>query len=401
MPQAQTRQTPNDLHPRAARARLANRLRVLQVIPRLDIGGAERTTLEMAAAIIAGGGEALVATAGGRLEGDLINLGARVLRLPADAKNPWTLWRNVHRLRTMIRTHDIALVHARSRAPAWSAFAAARAENVPFVTTFHGIYGARTSLKRLYNSVMARGDRVIANSAYTRAHLLSEHQVPPEKVVTIPRGVEIAAIRPRASDLDEISRLRARWSRDGQDRVFLAPARLTAWKGQAFLLEVAARLRAQHVTGFRLVLVGDEQGRRAYGDELRKRAAESDLRDCILIEPASERMRITYAACDVCLAPSLKPEAFGRTVVESQAAGRPVIAAAHGAPLDTVIDQKTGWLASPGDADSWARSIRHVLELSNEALAAVGAQAARHAEENFTVAAMQEKTLGVYLDLIG
>jgi glycosyltransferase involved in cell wall biosynthesis len=240
-------------------------LSVLQVTPELNAGGVERTTLEMAEAISRAGGLALIASAGGRLEPDLEASGGELIRLPVQTKNPITAIHNAWRLARVIKERGVNIVHARSRAPAWSAYLAARMSRVPFVTTFHGVYNARSPLKRFYNSVMARGDIVIANSEYTREHVLENYaEAKPDRIVTIPRGVDLSLFNPDRISNDDIAAIRALWRvpPGSTDIVLIAPARLTRWKGQLVLIEAMAMLQKRRPNTAKLIFAGDAQGRR-------------------------------------------------------------------------------------------------------------------------------------------
>jgi hypothetical protein len=225
-------------------------LTVLQVTPELNAGGVERTTLEIAEAISRAGGLALVATAGGRLEPDLKTTGGELIRIPAASKNPITLIANAFKLAKVARERHVQIIHARSRAPAWSALLAARMAKVPFVTTYHGIYNAKSPLKAFYNSVMARGDAIIANSEFTREHILTNHDVMPERITAIPRGVDLDVFDPAKISADEIAALRTKWGVQPNQCVVLVPARLTRWKGQMILIE-AARARCSNAVPIR------------------------------------------------------------------------------------------------------------------------------------------------------
>ncbi|HEX9905777.1 MAG TPA: glycosyltransferase, partial [Propylenella sp.] len=211
-------------------------LTVLQVIPQLDAGGAERTAIDVAAALAARGDRALVASAGGRLAAELAAVGGTLIELPVGSKNPAAMAANVARLARLVRRERVDLLHARSRAPAWPALFAARLSGVPFVTTFHGIYSERHAAKHLYNSVMARGDAVIANSEWTARHIRDTYRIKPKRLAIIPRGVDLDRFDPGGVTPDRIVRLRAAWAGDGQ-RVVLLPGRLTRWKGQTVFLE--------------------------------------------------------------------------------------------------------------------------------------------------------------------
>ncbi|WP_174301612.1 glycosyltransferase family 4 protein [Caulobacter sp. S45] len=374
---------------------------VLQATPALDSGGVEQTTLDMAQAITTAGGVALVASAGGRLEPELARRGGELVRMPLDRKAPWTLLANAARLERLIRARGVDIVHARSRAPAWSALLAARRTGAAFVTTYHGVYNARSGLKRAYNRVMARGDVVIANSAFTAEHLLAEHPgVDPGRVVTIPRGVDLAGFSPERVAQERVTAVRAAWGLAPDDRrpVALLAARLTAWKGQRLLIEALAQLRGHG--DLVLVLAGDDQGRTAYTESLRSAAAEAGLSERVRIVGHCTDMAAGYLAADFACAPSLDPEAFGRTAVEPQAMGRPVLAADHGAVRETVEEGVTGWRVAPGDADAWAAALGWMLDTPADARVAMGAAGRERVERLYSLEAMTMATLGVYARLL-
>lgn len=371
---------------------------LLQVIPELETGGAEQTTLDVAAAVVRAGGRALVASRGGRMAARLAEVGGELIPMPVQSKNPLTMMANALRLAELIRRERVGVVHARSRAPAFSALWAARRTGVPFVATYHGVYNANSSLKRWWNAVMARGDVIIANSDYTRAHVIAEHGVDTGKVVAIPRGVDLARFDPAAIGPARVATVRERWGLAPDERrtVVLLAGRLTRWKGQALLIEAARRLKASGRDDFVVVLAGDDQGRAEYRAELEGAMSEADLGGHVRIVGHEDDMPAAYLAADVAAAPSLEPEAFGRTAVEPQAMGRPVLAANHGGATETVDDGQTGWLVAPGDAEAWAAALRAALEMTPEQRAAMGAAGRCRVERLFSVDAMTDATLEVY-----
>jgi glycosyltransferase involved in cell wall biosynthesis len=373
---------------------------LLQVIPRLDTGGAEQTTIDVAAAVTAAGGTALVASMGGRMA---VGLSARrLIRMPVHSKNPLVMWANARRLARLIRERKVSLVHVRSRAPAFSALWAAKATGVPLVSTYHGVYNAESGLKRWYNSVMTRGRVTIANSEYTRQHLIDQHRTDPAKVVAIPRGIDIAQFDPAAVSAERTAALAAAWGlRPGDSRVkLLLAGRLTRWKGQTLALAAAAELKAQGIDDLLLIFAGDAQGRGAYQAELDGLIAHHGLTDQVLIVGHCTDMPAAYALCDVAMAPSLDPEAFGRTAVEPQAMGKTVVAADHGAARETVVPGQTGWLAKPGDIDSWAQALGDAITAGAEQRARMGQAAMERTRRLYSVRAMCDATLAVYADIL-
>lgn len=375
---------------------------LLQVTPELETGGAEQTTIDVAHGVVAAGGRALVATRGGRMASRLEADGGRLAQMPAQSKNPLVILGNAARLIDLIRREKASLVHARSRAPAFSALWAAHATNTPFVATYHGVYNAKSSLKRWYNAVMTKGDLVIANSEYTRAHVIAEHGVHPDKVVAIPRGVDLTRFEPGLVSGERVEALRKAWGVASDERrlkVLLA-GRLTRWKGQALAIEALARLKAVGDLRILMLLVGDDQGRKGYRAELEHMIAQAGLGDSVRLVGHCDDMPAAYLLADVAIAPSLEPEAFGRTAVEPQVMGRPVIAADHGATRETVIPGETGWLARPGDPDAWAQALNDACEAGAARRQALGMAARARARRLYSVDAMVAETLRVYARII-
>ena len=376
---------------------------LLQVTPELETGGAEQTTIDVAHAVVAQGGKALVATKGGRMAARLEADGGRLAQMPAQSKNPLVMLGNAARLIDLIRREKVTLVHARSRAPAFSALWAAHATKVPFVATYHGVYNARSELKRWYNAVMTKGDLVIANSEYTRQHVIREHGIAPEKVVAIPRGVDLSRFEPGVVGCDRVEKLRAAWGVAPDERrlkVLLA-GRLTRWKGQGLLIEAMALLKARGENKILLLLVGDDQGRKSYRAELEAAIAAAGLEDAVKLVGHCDDMPAAYLLSDLAIAPSLGPEAFGRTAVEPQVMGRPVLASDHGATRETVVPGETGWLVKPGDARAWADALLHACEIGAAGRQTLGLAARTRARRLYSVDAMCEATLKVYARVLG
>jgi glycosyltransferase involved in cell wall biosynthesis len=371
---------------------------LLQVTPELETGGAEQTTIDVAHAVVKAGGKALVAARGGRMVARLEADGGRLAQMPLQSKNPLTMLGNATRLIDLIRREKVSLVHARSRAPAFSALWAAHATGVPFVATYHGVYNARNALKRWYNAVMTKGDVVIANSEFTRAHIIAEHGMPPEKVVAIPRGIDLTRFEPGLVPGARVEALRAAWGiSTGERRMkILMAGRLTRWKGQRLMIDALARLKAEGDENYLLLLVGDDQGRDGYRAELEAAIAAAGLQDSVRLLGHCDDMPAAYLVADLAVAPSLEPEAFGRTAVEPQVMGRAVMAANHGAPRETVVAGETGWLVAPGDVAAWAAALKAAREVGPGRRAAMGAAGRLRAIKIYSVDAMCAATLKVY-----
>jgi glycosyltransferase involved in cell wall biosynthesis len=383
----------------------ARPISVLQVVPELATGGAERTTVDIAAALVEAGDRAIVVSEGGRLVEELLATGAEHVAMPVATKRILAMRRNAARLADLVEREAVDVIHARSRAPAWSCLWAASWTFRPLVTTYHGAYSERTAVKRWYNSVMARGDVVIANSAWTAALVSERHRFARSRVVTIHRGIDLSRFAQDAGE--RAAALRACWGIDPHERVILHLARLTPWKGQSLLLDALAAVSRTAPEGWVCVMAGDAQGREAYAEALRDKARTLGLSRLVRIVGHVEDVPAALAATAVAVQPSLEPEAFGRAAVEAQAAGVPVVVSDHGAVRETVLappevrgEERTGWRFPPGDAGALAEAILEALHLDGEARRTIGLRGRAHALTHFTLDAMKRKTLGVYHSLL-
>ena len=367
---------------------------VLQVLPALVSGGVERGTLEIAEAIVGAGGRALVASAGGPLVGRLERLGAKHVTLPLKAKSPLGIWRNAAALARLVTAEKVSIVHARSRAPAWSALLAARRTGAHFVTTYHGTYNEGYPGKRWYNSVMARGERVIAISEFIAAHLRAAHGTEASRIRIIPRGVDPRRFDPALVPAERLAALREEWHLPEGRPVVMLPGRLTRWKGQLVLVEALAKLGGDAMA----VLVGD--GGSAFRAELTARAEALGVAGRLRLVGHVDDMASALLLADVVVHASTDAEAFGRTVIEAQAMGRAVVAADLGGPRETVEEGVTGWRVPPGDAAALAGALGRVLAMPAAARDAIGAAARAHVLACYSTRAMQDATLAVYRELV-
>ncbi|HEX7944640.1 MAG TPA: glycosyltransferase family 4 protein [Phenylobacterium sp.] len=370
---------------------------LLQVIPELETGGAEQTTIDVAHAVVRAGGTALVATRGGRMTARLAADGGRLTQMPVQTKNPLVMLGNAARLVALIRQEKVSIVHARSRAPAFSALWAARSTGTPFVATYHGVYKAQSRLKRWYNAVMTRGDLVIANSDYTRDHVLAEHEIDPARMVTIPRGVDLDRFDPAFVTPSRVEALREAWGapHDGRTKIVLA-GRLTRIKGHLTIVEAAKRLADAGRRDFQILFAGDDQGRTGYAAELQTAIDAAGVSDLVRIVGHCDDMPAAYLLSDFAILPTTVPESFGRAAVEPQVMGRPVIAANHGGVTETVVDGKTGWLAPVGDAEAWAAALAQAIDVGASRRAEMGDLGRRRARQLYSVEAMCAATLSAY-----
>ncbi|MSO91614.1 MAG: glycosyltransferase [Acetobacteraceae bacterium] len=368
---------------------------VLQVLPALGTGGVERGTVEMTQAITAAGWCALVASAGGPHAAQVERAGGRHITLPLDSRNPLTTWRNIFRLAALIRAEGVDIVHARSRAPAWSAWLAARRTGRKFATTYHGAYGEDFPFKRRYNAIMARGDRVIAISRYIAELIGQRHGVGAARIRVIPRGVDTALFDPAAVTGDRIARLARAWRLPDGAPVIMLPGRLTGWKGQAVLLDAMARLDRQDAV---CVLLGG--GRPAAIKALTAQAQRLGIAGRVRLPGDCEDMPAALMLADVVVSASTAPEAFGRVVIEAQAMARPTIATDHGGAVETINHDETGWRIRPNDPAALAEAIAYVLALTPADRRMLGARARNWVSLYYTTAQMQAATMGVYRELL-
>jgi glycosyltransferase involved in cell wall biosynthesis len=368
---------------------------VLQVLPSLVTGGVERGAIEMVQALLAAGWQAVVASAGGPLVRDIERAGARHVTLPLASKNPLVMRANIGRLADVIERHTIDIVHARSRAPAWSALWAARRTGRHFVTTFHNAYGAGSRLKHIYNSVMARGERVIAISEFVGNHVARTYGVTPDRLRVVPRGVDFARFNPERVGAERLVTLARQWQLPDGAPVVMLPGRLTRWKGHLVLIEAMALLGRGDV---RCLFVGSGDAR--YRRELEAHAAKLGLGAAVEIVDECRDMAAAYMLADVVVSASTSPEGFGRVVVEAQAMGRPVVATNHGGTRETVVPGSTGWLVPPADARALADGIAEALSLTAEQRLAHAARAIDHVRRNFDTATMAARTLDVYEEVL-
>jgi len=371
---------------------------VLQVLPALVTGGVERGTIDVAGALIEAGWTALVASSGGPMVRELDRLGAKHIQLPLHSKNPLVMRANVARLEAIIRQYGVDVIHARSRAPAWSAHAAAKKTGAHFLTTFHGTYNVGLlGLKNAYNAIMTKGERVIAISHFIADHMQAVYRTNPAKIRIVHRGVDLSRFDPARVSQERIIQLAQRWRLPDGYPVIMLPGRLTRWKGQTVLIEALAMLGRRDV---RCLLVGSDQGRDAFTDELKSLVARRGLTDIVHIVGECNDMPAAYMLTDVVVSASTDPEAFGRVIVEGQAMGRPVVATNNGAARENVLDGRTGTLVPPDNPAALASALASALAFGSEERETRAAMAIQFVRDNFTRELMCARTLGVYSELI-
>lgn len=373
---------------------------VLQVVPNLNIGGVERAAVEIAQHLCENNARALVASAGGRMELRLDRAGGELCRVQKMAsKNFLDIIANTATLQQIIRNEGVQLVHARSRAPAWSAYWAAQKCKVPFLTTYHGAYSENNFLKKRYNQVMVKGDAVISISNYISDLIKTRYQVPDDKIFLIPRGADLSVFNEQAVATSRMLALTKAWNiQEDMRPLIMLPGRLTEWKGHEHFIEAAEILKTRRGNNFICLIVGDS-GKPEYSRHLETLVKKLNLEDCLRMVGACQDMPAAYKLCSVVVSASTRPEAFGRVAVEAQAMRRPIIATNHGGSQETVLHEQTGWLYKPGSAEELAHYMELGLDQTLEARIQMTQQGLDHVRAHYTIAHMQAATLDVYRQL--
>ena len=371
---------------------------VLQVLPALGQGGGvERGTIEIAEAIINSGGRALVASSGGQMVHDLARIGVKHFTMPVHSKNPLKIYKNISEIADLLLDEKVDLIHARSRAPAWSAFYASKKIGIPFVTTFHGTYSTNNFLKHAYSKIMTKGARVIAISEFIAGYMRQHYGVPVDLIRVIHRGTDIAKFSPNNVSAERVVSLAKDWRLPDGKAIIMLPGRLTRWKGQTVFVKAISKLQRSDVIA---LIVGADQGRTDYRNELEALVAACKLNNVVRFIDHCEDMPAAYKLTDVVVSASTSPEAFGRVVIEAQALGRPVIATNHGGPKETVLEGETGWLVKPNDSAALASAIQRALSISAEERSNLAERAITHIQNNFSTTRMCDLTLEVYNELL-
>ncbi len=370
---------------------------LLQVLPSLHSGGVERGTIDVTKAAVKAGFKVIVASAGGYMSHQVTSAGGKHITLPLVSRNPFAIWRNIGRLKKVIKEYQVDIVHARSRAPAWSAYFAAKKMGVPFVTTFHGVYSLGAPFKRFYNKIMTKGERVIAISEFIRDHMIQNYGVSSEKITVIHRGVDVEQFDAKKVTERRMVQMIDRLRLPEDKAIILLPGRITRWKGQSVLLDALKLLPKKDIF---CVLLGDDEKHPGYRDELRRTILKEGLAPYVTMIGNINDMPAAYRLANVVLSTSVRPEAFGRVPAEAGAIGRIVIAPKHGGACEIIADGNTGWLVEPGNAKALADAIQEALALSDQERDEMGKKAAARVRRLFTVDKMCEATIALYREVL-
>lgn len=376
---------------------LTRKTGVLQVLPALMSGGVEREVLDTAEALVKAGYRSFVASSGGRLVSQLYQFGSRHLDLPLHSKNPLVIMQNIIGLKKLIKLHDIDIVHAQSRAPGWSAYYAAKLAKCHFVTTIHGAHSVRGYFKRMYNSVITKGEKVIAVSEFIAEYAKNNYTFDHQKLEVIHCGVNVHKFNYNNIDEKRIIEL-ARSLRIPTDKpIIMLPGRLSRSKGHMLLLEVIKLLPPKSVT---CLFVGDDKGHLTYREELQKKINEYELDQNVIITSNVSDMPAIYALSDIVACVSTKPEAFGLVSIEAQSMGRMTIASDMGGIKETIIDNQTGWLIKPSSIDELLAKINQIISMDLDTRLQYAKAARKHVEQNFSLETMGKKIINIYEQIL-
>tara|TARA_Y100001970_G_scaffold288104_1_gene414453 strand:- start:683 stop:1840 length:1158 start_codon:yes stop_codon:yes gene_type:complete len=384
---------------------MSSKLKVLQVIPRLGYGGAETGCYDLAHYLSENGCSSFIATSGGELTKFINKKKVKLFRLPVQSKNPILIILNSIILIFLIFFYNINIVHARSRAPAWSCLIACKITRCKFVTTFHGTYNFKSSIKKFYNSVMLRSDLIIAGSNFIFGHInekYSNYLKHDKKFLVIFRGINTEYFNPKKIKLEDEKKLMKNWNIDNNEKkIILLPGRLTHWKGQEMFIESLSKLKNSHPEKkFLAIILGNDQGRKIYKKKLQRLVEQYRLTNEIRFIDSFNLMPLAYQISDIIISCSIEPESFGRVSVEAQAMEKPIIASNIGGSKETVINDKTGFLFEVGNTDKLSNKIAEILSLSDLTLRGIGSEGRKNVIKKFNVEKMCFSTYSEYIKLI-
>ncbi len=379
------------------------KLKVLQVIPKLGYGGAEIGCYDLAHYLYENDCSSYIVTSGGTLTKYINRKKVKLIRLPVQSKNPILILLNAIILTIIILILNINIVHARSRAPAWSCLIATKITGRKFVTTFHGTFNFKSNIKKFYNSVMVRSNLIIAGSNFIFSHInenYSKYLKPEKKFLVIFRGINTDYYDPKKIKEQDEVQLINKWKIDKEKKVIILPARITAWKGHEIFLEALNKLKINEPQKkFIAVILGSDQGRKIYKKRLIRLVEQYRLINDVIFIDNFELMPIAYKISDIVISSSIEPEAFGRVAVEAQAMEKPIIASNIGGSNETIIDEKTGFLYPAGNSDLLSQKLSHIFDLNDETLKSMGIEGRKNVIKKFNVEKMCFSTYSEYKKL--
>ncbi len=383
---------------------MASKLKVLQVIPKLGYGGAETGCYDLAHYLYEMGCKSYIVTSGGTLIKYIDKKKVTLIRLPVQSKNPLLILINSILISLLILFFNISIVHARSRAPAWSCFLATKLTRRKFVTTFHGTYNFTNSIKKFYNSIMLKSDLIIAGSNFIFSHInknYSEYLNTKKKFLVIFRGINTEYFDESTTLESDEDKLLKKWDLKRGKKIILLPGRLTSWKGQDLFIEAINILNKElgH-EAFYAVVLGSDQGRDIYKKKLVRLVEQYRLNNQVKFIDKCKNMPLAYKISDIIISSSVEPEAFGRVAIEAQSMQKPIIASNIGGSNETIINDKTGFLFEAGKPESLSKKIMEVLQLDETTLKSIGNEGRKNVIKKFNIEKMCLTTYSEYKKLI-
>ena len=383
---------------------MVSKFKVLQVIPKLGYGGAETGCYDLAHYLHEMRCKSYIITSGGELIKYIDKKKVTVIKLPVQSKNPLLILINSIIITFIIFFLNISIVHARSRAPAWSCYIATRITRRKFVTTFHGAYNFSNSIKKFYNSVMIKSDLLIAGSNFIFSHIQENYEKylnRKKKFLVIFRGINTEYFDPETLKQADVIKLKNSWKLDDGKKIILLPGRLTYWKGQEIFIESLSKFRSTNPQiEFIGIILGNDQGRKVYGKKLERLVQQHRLSDVIKFVENCKIMPLAYELADIVISSSVEPEAFGRVAVEAQSMKKPIIASNIGGSNETIVNNKTGFLFESGSADSLSDMLTEVINLDTSTLNSIGNEGRKNVLKKFNIEKMCFNTYSEYKKLL-
>jgi len=383
---------------------MSSKIKILQVIPRLGYGGAETGCYDLAHYLSENGCSSYIVTSGGELIKYIDKKKVKLIKLPVQSKNPLLILLNSLILILVILFFNISIVHARSRAPAWSCLFATKITRRKFVTTFHGTYNFKNSLKKYYNSVMLKSDLIIAGSNFIFSHInenYSKYLDLNKKFLVIFRGINTEYFNPNKIHQSDEKKLISQWNINKERPLILLPGRLTSWKGQEMFIEALNLVNKEMPEQpFSAVILGSDQGRNVYKKKLLRLVEQYRLNNQVQFFDKCKLMPLAYKISDIIVSASIEPEAFGRVSVEAQSMEKPIIASNIGGSNETIVNDKTGFLFEAGKPEELSKKIIHVLNLDESTLKFIGIEGRKNVIKKFNIEKMCFSTYSEYKKLI-
>ena len=383
---------------------MSSNINILQVIPKLGYGGAETGCYDIAHYLPEKNCKSFIVTSGGELTKFIDKEKVKLIRLPVHSKNPLLIFLNSIALIGIILFFNISIVHARSRAPAWSCLMATKLTGKKFVTTFHGTYNFSGKLKKIYNSAMVRSDLIIAGSNFIFSHIkenYSKFMKLDKKFLVIFRGINVDYFDPSTKLESDEKKLLQKWEINKEKKIILLPGRLTSWKGQELLIEAINLVKIElGYEAFNVVILGSEQGRKLFKKKLIRLSEQYRLTNQIKFIDHCKDMALAYKVSDIVISSSIEPEAFGRVAVEAQSMEKLIIASNIGGSNETIINEKTGFLFESGDANSLSKRIIQSITMDETSLKLIGKEGRKNILKKFNVEKMCFSTYSEYMRLL-